>query len=87
MGSFSDFLKEDNSVKSKIQEQNINDLIDKYSTYNEDDLMEEFLKEGKLKKDNGELDDNQLDKVRKILTPYLSAEQQEKLNNLLDMVK
>ena len=90
MSSFNDFLKEEDvveEVKNATIEQDVNELIDKYSTYSQEDLMAEFLKESERKKLNGELDDGQLSRVKNILAPYLSAEQQEKLNNLLNMVK
>ena len=91
MGSFSEFLKNDHIKEDKNfstnKEQEISQLIDKYSTYNHDELMDEFLKETEKKKENGEIDDEKLSKVKNLLTPYLSQEQMERLNDLIDMVK
>lgn len=90
MTKFSEFVNEDISKKVKKEEkqkEDISKLIDKYSTYNESDLMQEFLKESIKKKENGELDNDNLLRVKNILTPYLNEDQKEKLNNLLNMVK
>lgn len=92
MSKFSDFVKDENNsevkhIREKVSEENLSKLIDKYSTYSQDDLMEEFVKEGARKKENGELSDENLLKIKNVLTPYLNSEQQQKLNDLLNKVK
>ena len=89
MGKFSEFLKEnnDNNTIESCCEQNINELIDKYSTYSESDLMREFLLESEKKKENGELNSDALNKIKNLLTPYLNEDQVNRLKELLDMVK
>ena len=61
--------------------------MDKYSKLSSDELMDEFIKEGAKKKENGELDAGHIEKIKGVLAPYLNEEQTEKLNNLLNMVK
>lgn len=89
MSKFSEFIKENkptDNIKTKVIEEDISKIIDKYSTYSQDDLMKEFLQETERKKENGELDAEQLNGVKNILMPYLSEPQVERLNQLLDMV-
>lgn len=90
MSKFSEFIKDDKmggEVKKEVREEDLNKIIDKYSTYSQDDLMKEFLQETERKKENGELDEDQLMRVKNILTPYLTHEQIERLNQLINMVK
>ena len=90
MNKFSEFIKDEKNatVENSTQlDDNISALIEKYSKLSNDELMSEFIKEGEKKKQNGELDDNHITKIKSILAPYLSQEQSEKLNNLLNKVK
>ena len=67
MGTFNEFLQGNkDDEKNKTVKQDIDELIDKYSTYSHDDLMNEFLQESERKKQNGELDENQLNKIKNI---------------------
>jgi len=93
MSKFSDFVKDENNGKINVnfdkekQNDDFKKLIDKYSTYSEDDLMKEFLEEGIKKKENGELSEDNLLKIKNVLSPYLDDTQKQKLNDLLNMVK
>lgn len=93
MSKFSDFVKDENNGKINVnfdkekQNDDFKKLIDKYSTYSEDDLMKEFLEEGIKKKENGELSEDNLLKIKNVLFPYLDDTQKQKLNDLLNMVK
>jgi hypothetical protein len=92
MTKFSDFVKEDikkysndfNDVQSKTNE-DIEELIHKYSEYSQSELMSEFMRETEKRK--GEFSDEKLSSIKNILTPYLDDNQQQKLNDLLNMVK
>lgn len=90
MNKFSDFIKDDKNAEIKInqkEQQDISNLMDKYSKLSGEELMEEFVKESAKKKENGELSADNIDKIKTVLTPYLNDEQVDKLNNLLNMVK
>ena len=90
MTKFSEYIKNDisdNIQNSFSRSEDINDLIDKYSTYSYEELMNEFLKESDRKKKIGELSDSQLDTIKSTLKPYLSEEKQNKLDDLFNVVK
>lgn len=90
MTKFSEYIKNDisdNIQNSFSRSEDINDLIDKYSTYSYEELMNEFLKESDRKKKTGELSDSQLDTIKSTLKPYLSEEKQNKLDDLFNVVK
>ena len=91
MSKFSDFVKDENNGKERVENQpnteDISKLIDKYSTYSQADLMDEFLKESERKKQNGELSDDDVIKLKTTLAPLLNDEQKSRLNDLLNMVK
>ena len=88
MAKFSEFVS---SNEYKKQDETVNEtvenLMEKYSTYSESELLNEFLKESVKKRENGELDDEQMDKIRRLLSPYLSGEQSEKLDELFRIIK
>ena len=92
MSKFSDFIKEDVGYSNEpnttqLHNDNIEQLIDKYSNYSESELMSEFLKESEKRKENGEFTDEKLNGIKSILSPYLDESQKQKLNDLLNMVK
>jgi len=91
MAKFSEFVKEDVSsnrnYRSEIKKEDVSELIDKYSTYSEDELMKEFLEESKKKKDSGEFSDEKISKIKSVLSPYLDEQQKQKLEDLIKMVK
>lgn len=91
MTKFSEFIKEENknNMQSKVSEiqYDIDELIDKYSTYSTDELMKEFLKETEKQKERGELNAEKLDNIKNVLFPHLTEEQKDRLNQLLSMVR
>lgn len=87
MGKFSEFVENEDNIKIDNKEQEISDLIEKYSAYSEAELMDEFVQESARKRQNGELDDKKVQQIENILSPYLSSEQKEKLASLLNSVK
>lgn len=89
MPKFSEYIKTD-IVDDKTQNisntEDINKLIEKYSTYSYDELMSEFLHETEKKKQNGELTSSKLNTIKTTLKPYLSDEKLQKLDDLFDKV-
>ena len=60
--------------------------MEKYKGLSKQELMQEFLKESKKQKQNGELDKNKIENIKKTLTPFLDNNQQQNLQNLMDLI-
>lgn len=96
MGNFSDYINEkekSNLANNKIFEEDVSvedslkNKINKYSSYSQDDLMNEFLKLTIEKKKQGKLDNDELSSLKKTIEPMLNNEQKKTMNNLFEMVK
>jgi len=96
MSNFSDFIKnkstesgckKEENLNKKYSEQNLQDMISKYSNYSEDRLLGEFIKLTLEKKKKGELTDLELNNIKSTILPFLNQEQKENLNKILDMVR
>jgi len=87
MAKFSEYIKNDIPKVSSERESEINDMVNKYSGYSEDELVNEFVRQTNLKRQSGEMDDAGLDKIKDTLSPYLNKEQQARLNEIMKMVK
>lgn len=74
---------EDNKDRVKDLEQDIN----KYKDLSQNELMAELMKEASKLKANGSLNESSLQALKSTLSPMLSAEQNETLNNILNMIK
>lgn len=98
---FSDFLNtkinDNNKINEKISEKkfennsnidtkNVEDLINKYSSYSEKELMQELIKLSNEKKQNGTLNQD-LNNFSNVLSPYLNEEQKSKMNDLFNKIK
>ena len=89
---FSEFREDPNKQYEKIkkenpkQVQNLEELMEKYKGLSKQELMQEFLKESKKQKQNGELDKNKIENIKKTLTPFLDNNQQQNLQNLMDLI-
>ncbi len=66
---------------------NLNEMLEKYSTYNSNELMNEFIRVTIEKKKNGELNSNELENLKKTIVPYLNDAQKNELNRLLQLVQ
>ena len=90
MTKFSEYIKRDIPTSESFtpdQQATINEAIDRYSGYSEKELMQELLSQTNLQKQNGEFDEKRLENIKNTLTPYLNSAQQEKLNEIMKMVK
>ncbi len=87
MAKFSEYIKNDIPKVSSEREGEINDLVNKYRGYSEDELVNEFVRQTNFKRQNGEMDDAGLDRIKDTLSPYLNKEQQARLNEIMKMVK
>ena len=94
MSNFSDFVNNDSSEQlnkkqkesANINNENLEELIDKYSKYNSNDLMSEFMRLTIEKKKKGELKKEELQTIKQTIYPYLNDEQIQNLNNIMNMV-
>lgn len=89
MSKFSQYIKEEHykpneKEESTIKEGNINDMIEYYGNMDADQLMSEFLKASKKKKQEGGLSDEECSKLTTALSPYLNNEQKETMLKLLE---
>ena len=71
---------------SNIDTKNVEDLINKYSSYSEKELMQELIKLSNEKKQNGTLNQD-LNNFSNVLSPYLNEEQKSKMNDLFNKIK
>lgn len=76
-----------NDRKNVSDENDINDMINKYSTYSSNELINEFIKLTIEKKRRGELSGGEIDAIRNTIIPYLNSEQVVELDKLLQMVR
>ena len=95
MNNFSSFVKEENlnnKCNTKKCEdvgntEKLEEMIDKYSKYSNDKLLNEFMKLTLEKKKKGLLSNDELNALKSTLLPYLNNEQRENLNKVIEMVK
>ncbi len=89
---FSEFKADPKKECEKIKKENpetydkVEDLMDKYKNYSQEELIQEFIKESKKQKENGELNSFQIENIKNTLSPYLTDSQKQNLNNLMDMI-
>jgi len=73
--------------ESLNKENELKEKIDKYSSYSQKELLEEFLLKSQEAKSKGVYEEDNINSIKSSLFPYLSEEQKEKFNNLINMVK
>ena len=89
---FSEFKPDMEKQYERIKEENpeetkdIEDQIKKYEKLSQSELMQEFIKESKKQKRNGNLDSEKNNNIKNTLTPFLSSDQQKQLDYLMGMV-
>ncbi len=94
MGNFSDYIKNNNENKNikqntnkKLDEQDLEKLIDKYSDMNSDALLQEFMRMTIEKKRRGELTNSELENIKKTMLPYLNENQKNSLAKMMEIIK
>ncbi len=88
--SFSNSGNSGNSGKnasSGANEKYIDDMMRKYSNMDQNELMQEFLRQSAMEKRKGNLDANYFENIKSTLSPYLSREQLENFDKIVNMVK
>lgn len=97
MGNFSDYVNSTNINKTTSSDdkkgtkeysyENLEKLIDKYSSLDDDVLMKEFLKMTIERKRQGNLSEGELEMLKSTILPYLNDKQKESLEKILEIVK
>ena len=93
MLNFSEYIKNsetnnsNENQKVKYTNEQLEEMINKYSEFSEDKLMSEFIKLTVEKKKKGELTDNDLATLKQTIMPLLNREQQMNLDKILELVK
>lgn len=93
MGNFSDYIKRtdinnsDNINVDNDKKEDLEKLIEKYSSLSDNDLMKEFLKMTIERKKQGKLNEEELTILKSTILPYLDESQKNTLENLLEMIK
>ena len=84
--AFDETKNNENINISYENRENIENLVNKYSNFSSDELMQEFLKITENKRRNGTLN-NDLDRMKTTLSPFLNDEQINKMNDIINKVK
>lgn len=94
--SFSDFVNSEQSTQEKIQQakqkvqtedmSGFEELINNYSSYTEDELVQEFLRLTNEGKRNGTLNTESLKKLSETVKPMLTPKQQKMLEMFLNYI-
>ncbi len=87
---FSDYVSSSNNTYTNNTANNneqLQKMIDKYSTYSPDQLMSEFMRLSAMKKRDGTLNVSEINRIRDTIFPYLNSEQQQMFYKLMDDVK
>lgn len=82
-------IKTDSShIKNQsINEQQLQQTLNKFKSMSQNDLMTELLKETNKQKQNGNLNDKKLQDLSNQLKPMLDSSQQAKLDEILKMLR
>ena len=62
-------------------------MIEDYSKYSEDELMNQFIKMSIQKKKRGELSNSELENIKSMIFPYLNETQKANMDRLLKIVE
>lgn len=89
---FKSFANEHNKATEKIFSENkdktneYQDILNKYKNMNQSDLMSNLFTEATKLKQQGKLNSESLSNLKSTLSPFLNAEQQTMLNNLINAI-
>ena len=78
---------EDIINQNSQQASNLNDTLNRYKDLSNQDLMSELMKEATKLKQNGSLNEDSLNLLKSTLSPMLTAEQNQQLDNIINMIK
>ena len=78
---------EDIINQNSQQASNLNDTLNRYKDLSNQDLMSELMKEATKLKQNGSLNEDSLNLLKSTLSPMLTTEQNQQLDNIINMIK
>lgn len=84
------FNNEQNQSFEEIKDKygdDINNLIDKFHSMDESELITEIFRIINEKKRNGTFDPEEIDRIAEMISPLLTEEQRIKMGNLIDLIK
>lgn len=102
MSSIKDFAKTKEQIKNQTISQekceeiikehpehvnNLQETLSKYQNLSQEELMSELFKEANKLKQNGTLNENNLNILQSTLSPMLNKEQNQQLKNILNKIK
>ena len=80
-------LQKNEQKKENLSKNEFDEKYNKYKNMSEQQLMEELFKEASLQKQSGNLSAKKLADIKNSIAPILSAEQQKRLDQLIDMLR
>ncbi len=93
MSKFSEYSFDENRCQesevrdAKNDSEKYEKIIDKYSKLSEQELLQEFISLTASKKKMGTLGNDELEKIKGTLSPYLSNTQKMNLDRVIDVIK
>jgi len=86
MSNFRDFNQTEKENITK-EEQKIERIIERYKDKSENELKSEFISRYEEEKRRGNMDDKKLDEISSVLSRFITKEQKQKLDKIIDEMK
>lgn len=86
MSNFRDFNQTEKENMTK-EEQKIERIIERYKDKSENELKSEFISRYEEEKRRGNMDDKKLDEISSVLSRFITKEQKQKLDKIIDEMK
>jgi len=82
-----EILKNTSGQDLQNMEKTVENIAKKYENYSDKELKDEILKEVDKSKKNGGINFDELEKIAKNITPLMNETQQQRLNEILSLIK
>jgi len=86
MSNFRNFNQTEKENITK-EEQKIERIIERYKDKSENELKSEFISRYEEEKRRGNMDDKKLDEISSVLSRFITKEQKQKLDKIIDEMK
>ncbi|MBR6692890.1 MAG: hypothetical protein IKL61_02940 [Clostridia bacterium] len=86
MSNFRDFNQTEKENITE-EEQKIERIIERYKDKSENELKSEFVSRYEEEKRRGNMDDKKLDEISSVLSRFITKEQKQKLDKIIDEMK
>lgn len=91
--NFSDYIKSQKkdsydtvSKNASVKKEELEKLIEMYSGLSEDKLISEFIKMTIERKKQGNLDTQEMVRIRSTIEPFLNEQQKQNLNKVFELI-